>query len=623
MFFGVMKQVILILIAAVLKAIVKLFGRLVYRIRITGAEHIPSQGGALLVGNHTSYMDFILMVCLNRRSVAFIMNEDVFKKPLLRPLLESIHCIPIGPRSRKNDLNAFNQAVADRVNAGYLVAIFAEGTVTRTGQILEFKRGVEHLSKLVNAPIIPIHFDNVAGTPFSYRAGQKRMLRFSWSTLRRKVRIRVGTPIHGGTTAFALRQRIKELEVVSFGERLADMPGLPSRMMMAIHEGQGGWKTPTDQMAFGQMQHQLGALNSALVEPLRHKQVVAMLLPKTAETLSIYVWMVLNRKTIVTIDPRWSNEQRMFAIRRSGAEVLITTGDIGFSHWASTEDEVIYLDDLREAMKQGKPVNIICKNIRRMGRSVAALWSAKKAEAPMACFFDREDKDMSDPVFVYAAQFNAVIASLRQAHHFEKGGAMCAELPLSNAFGLMLQVLLPMVSGMWMHIGDEQADVKAYALWAAGLQGEIVIAGPEQLKALSALAGERNLAGLTHVFTADIHPLDETVQSLNARGIQVLTCAGMNQTASVYALNGLDYHGDDIVGKPLKQECFDDDSIGKPLPGVAVKIVDPNDHSVELAHDQEGLIFVKGPSITPNTVDGWLDTGMRGSLDHRGFIHGV
>lgn len=616
-----MKQVILIFIATVLKAFVKLFGRLVYRLRITGAEHIPSQGGALLVGNHTSYMDFILMVCLNRRSVAFIMNEDVFKKPLLRPLLESIHCIPIGPRSRKNDLNAFNQAVADRVNAGYLVAIFAEGTVTRTGQILEFKRGVEHLSKLVNAPIIPIHFDNVAGTPFSYRAGQKRMLRLSWSTLRRKVRIRVGSPIHGGTTAFALRQRIKELEVENFGERLHDLPGLQSRMMMGIQENKGGWKTAQDEMAFGDMQERLGQLNGALIEPLRQKQVVAMLLPKTAETLSIYAWMVLNRKTIVTIDPRWSNEQRMFAIRRSGAEVLITTGDIGFSHWASTEDEVIYLEDLREAMKKGQPVNIICKNLRNMGRRVASLWSGKRAEMPMACFFERQGKELSDPILVDAAQFNAVIASLRQVHHFEKGGKMCAELPLSNAFGLVLQVLLPMVSGMWMHIGDEQADVQVYAAWAAGLQGEVVIAGPEQLKALSVLAGERNLAGLTHVFTADIHPLDETVKSLNARGIQVLTCAGMNQTASVYALNGLDYHGDDIVGKPLKQECFDDDSIGKPLPGVAVKIVDPNDHSVELPNDASGLIFVKGPSISSNTADGWLNTGLTGSLDHKGFIH--
>jgi long-subunit acyl-CoA synthetase (AMP-forming) len=76
------------------------------------------------------------------------------------------------------------------------------------------------------------------------------------------------------------------------------------------------------------------------------------------------------------------------------------------------------------------------------------------------------------------------------------------------------------------------------------------------------------------------------------------------------------------VGKPLKQECFDDDSIGKPLPGVAVKIVDPNNHSVELLNDATGLIFVKGPSINANTFDGWFNTGKTGSLDHKGFIHG-
>jgi acyl-[acyl-carrier-protein]-phospholipid O-acyltransferase/long-chain-fatty-acid--[acyl-carrier-protein] ligase len=293
------------------------------------------------------------------------MNADIYKKRFLKPLLEALNCVPISPRTGKNDFESFNKAVSVQVNAGFLVAIFAEGTVSRTGQILEFKKGVEHLSKLINGPVVPIHFDNVSGTPFSYRAGRKHMLRFSFSTLRKKVRINVGSPIHGGVSAFALRQCIKELEVENFSQRLKDQPSISTRIGRVLsNEPVGFWKYEGKKHAYSNLPEQLSKLGVALGKSLDKETTVAVLLPKGPQSMLIYLWLLMNKKTIVPIDPNWTNEQRLFAINRSNAGLLITTKDINFSHWAPTENAVVFIDELETSMAQGIPVNVICKNFK-------------------------------------------------------------------------------------------------------------------------------------------------------------------------------------------------------------------------------------------------------------------
>lgn len=620
------------LLAAFLRTFVKLLGRVIYRLRITGASNIPSEGGALLVGNHTSYMDFVLMVCLNSRPVSFVMNADIYKKPFLRPLLKALNCVPISPRTGKNDFESFNKAVSEQVNAGYLVAIFAEGTVSRTGQILEFKKGVEHLSKLITGPVVPIHFDNVSGTPFSYRAGRKNMLRFSFSTLRRKVRINVGVPIQGGVSAFALRQCIKELEVENFSKRLMDQPTISTRIgRMLSNEPVGFWKYEGKKHAYSNLPEQLSKLGAALGKSLEKETTVAVLLPKGPQSMLIYLWLLMNKKTIVPIDPNWTNEQRLFAINRSNAGLLITTKDINFSHWAPTENAVVFIDELEASMEKGVPVNVICKNLKVARKRVMSLFTSAKAELPVALFFEKEKRELVRAIPVYQQQINAVIIGLRQVYHFDKGSSMLCDLEMHNSFGFVLEFLLPLMSDFSVEMLPNGATDEQFANTLTGSSHQLVIASPGQLTAVSALAEKRNIAELTHIFTADIHPLNATVQSLNNRGISVLTCAGLNESSSVFAVNLLNINSSDIVGRPLFQEASDADSIGKPLPGVAVKICKPKDYSVELPSGEVGEILIKGPAVLDQNIeggkrifnDGWLVTGWCGYIDHKGFVHRV
>jgi long-subunit acyl-CoA synthetase (AMP-forming) len=104
----------------------------------------------------------------------------------------------------------------------------------------------------------------------------------------------------------------------------------------------------------------------------------------------------------------------------------------------------------------------------------------------------------------------------------------------------------------------------------------------------------------------------------------------MSETSSVFAVNIHNYQGKDIAGKMMEQENSSIGSIGKPIPGVALKICDTEDYTKELSNDEDGTIWVKGPSIAharkdesecnPVLFNGWFNTGWRGSINHKGFV---
>jgi acyl-[acyl-carrier-protein]-phospholipid O-acyltransferase/long-chain-fatty-acid--[acyl-carrier-protein] ligase len=613
-----MKQITQHLFARLVVGLVKLIGRILFRIRISGSQNIPSEGGALIVANHTSYMDFILMVCSSPRPVHFVMNADIFRKPLLRPLLEALHCIPISPRQGVNDYKAFNETVAGHIRSGKLVAIFAEGTVTRTGQILEFKKGVEHLSRIIDAPIIPMHFDNVSGTPFSYRAGMRHMIRVRLHSIRKKVGVKIGAPIQGPTTAFALRQVVKELEAENFAQRLEEQTSLEQRLQQSMASSKtGNWTWKNGSTSFNEVPRLVSSLHEKLQYLTSNEPVIAVQLPKSEMLAGIIYWAMFHHKTLVPIDPLWSNEERLYIMNASGANVLITTKDLGFTLHAPVAEVVVYQEDLEESIRGGKALHPICRNLRAVGKSFRSIFYKKENVKPLALFAEKRGEELQ-LIPMYASQVKAVIEGMRQIYFFKKGIQMLSDLPVGVAYGYVLEWIMPVYNGLNASLEIEH-DTATLIAKMSEAKPELIFVQPHQLKALSAVASERNMPFLTHVFTADVHPMNDSVQTLIRRGIQVMTCAGMNASASVFAVNLHNYTGRDIVGKPLYQEAYDEDSLGKALPGVALKIVSPNDHSVVLGCEEVGRILIKGAVMEDS--DQWHDTGHCGWMDHKGFVH--
>ena len=184
---------------------------IVYRIRPTGLEKIPAEGPAVVVCNHVSYMDPILLAGCVRRPMRFVMWYRIFQIPLLRFFFENMKAIPIaGAREDEFIMNEAFEKVDEELAAGNVVCIFPEGGITRDGEIQRFRPGIEKIIARRPVPVVPIALGRLWGSWFSRRKGGG--VRTIPGRLFQRVPVSVGEPVPPGeVTAARLELLVRTL----------------------------------------------------------------------------------------------------------------------------------------------------------------------------------------------------------------------------------------------------------------------------------------------------------------------------------------------------------------------------------------------------------------------------
>ena len=154
--------------------------RVVYRFKVRGAEHIPTEGAAILVCNHVAFVDPVLLMAASPRPIRFIMDHEIFAMPVLGAFFRLAKAIPIAPQ--REDPVVYEAAFAkarEVLGAGDLLCIFPEGALTRDGELGEFKGGVMKLLESNPVPVVPLALQNLWGSCFSrsHRAAMPTPLR--------------------------------------------------------------------------------------------------------------------------------------------------------------------------------------------------------------------------------------------------------------------------------------------------------------------------------------------------------------------------------------------------------------------------------------------------------------
>jgi len=147
--------------------------RTVYRIRVYGESHMPDEGGALLVSNHVTWVDALLILATQQRRIRFIMLRDTYeRKRWLQPVFRLMGVIPIAPSDRPREILRSFAAARQALSDGFEVCIFAEGSLTRDGRIQPFRPGLEWIVKGMGCPVIPVYIGGAWGSWFSYYRGR-------------------------------------------------------------------------------------------------------------------------------------------------------------------------------------------------------------------------------------------------------------------------------------------------------------------------------------------------------------------------------------------------------------------------------------------------------------------
>ena len=151
---------------------VRLFTRIFYRVGCRGVDQIPDSGPAVLVCNHVSYVDALIIAAACRRPVHFVMHAGIYRLPVLNWIFRLARVIPIdsGRRDPATLCRAFKR-IGAVLQAGGLVCIFPEGHLTRNGEVSSFRPGVERIVRRHPVPVIPLALRGLWGSFFSHRHG--------------------------------------------------------------------------------------------------------------------------------------------------------------------------------------------------------------------------------------------------------------------------------------------------------------------------------------------------------------------------------------------------------------------------------------------------------------------
>ncbi len=166
-----------------------------YRLRQSGIENIPEEGPAVLISNHVSFVDPLVIAAASRRPIRFVMDHRIHRMPLIGFIFRHMRAIPIAPaREDAAMMEAAFEEVAQALGAGELVAIFPEGRITDTGELYPFRPGVQRIVGRTPVPVIPMALQGLWGSFFSRKDGpaMSRPLRRGIFS---RIALTVGTPV--------------------------------------------------------------------------------------------------------------------------------------------------------------------------------------------------------------------------------------------------------------------------------------------------------------------------------------------------------------------------------------------------------------------------------------------
>ncbi len=187
----------------ILRVVCWILANVMYRLRVVGREHIPAEGPAVLVCNHVSYVDWLVIASACGRPVRFVMHHKFLDMPLAGRIFRDGRVIPIaGVYENREMLESAFELIAKELERGEMVCIFPEGRLTRDGTMRKFRPGVERIVRTTPVPVIPMCLGGLWGSFFSNIHGKPMSKPFR--RLRSRISLCIGKPVPPGQASSKL-----------------------------------------------------------------------------------------------------------------------------------------------------------------------------------------------------------------------------------------------------------------------------------------------------------------------------------------------------------------------------------------------------------------------------------
>jgi acyl-[acyl-carrier-protein]-phospholipid O-acyltransferase/long-chain-fatty-acid--[acyl-carrier-protein] ligase len=607
--------------------------RLLYRVRSSGVERIPATGGAILIANHLSYVDVIVLQLACPRPLRFIGYKGLGRHWFFDWVFRMSGVIPITAKGSTEGIRLAVKAL----KAGEIVCVFPEGQISRTGQLMEMKKGFEVMARLANVPVIPAAHDGLWGSIFSF-AGNKYLWK-SPRLLPTPVFVAFGAPIpaekaDGGTA----RRALLNLGAEAFEQRPILRRNLAREVVRALAK-QPGRIAVIDRTAERRELRAAQLLAAAAVLSRRLRTIapekrVGIVLPPGAGAFIANLATICAGKVPVNLN---------FTAGRSSLEASLRLGEITtvisahvmrskLPNFPWPEKTLDLRDELTAAGGKRAMVPWLIAAWVLPNQFVADLLRLPHAG-------DREEAGLlftsgssGEPKGVLLSHRN-ILANCAQVSSLSilpQTCTMLACLPIFHSFGFTVTLWYPLLRGAGVVTVPSPLETRKIIDGIKEEGATTLIAAPTFVRPILKKAKPGELRTLSLVVTgAEKLPEDLYRTFLENFHLEIYQGYGLTETAPVSNVNQpnppiVTETGEFQIGKKPG-------AVGRLLPGMTARIVHP-ETGADLPLTETGVVWLKGSNVFTGYLhdaektaaalrDGWFVTGDLGRFDLDGFLY--
>jgi acyl-[acyl-carrier-protein]-phospholipid O-acyltransferase/long-chain-fatty-acid--[acyl-carrier-protein] ligase len=431
----------------VLRFVLSIPIRLAYRIRVYGEENLPIDGGALLVANHLSWVDGLVISAVQHRRIRFLVDRPIYESKPMHYFFRFIKAIPISATDGPRHLVESLQKARHAIEQGYVVCIFAEGTLTRTGHLGAFRSGLEKIAKTTDCPIIPVYLGGLWDSVFSYRYG-KLLSRFP-KPLPYPITVHFGQPMPADSTARQIRQAVLELSCDWIESRKNQRLSLAQTFVKIARQN---WTRPCIADAAGKKLTYSQTLIAAMVlakkyKPLlRHQQNIGILLPSGIAGVLANVAIGLLRKTAVNLNYTASLADRDMVIEQCGLQTMVTSRAFLKKLGLDPNDKrYLFVEDLAGRITEKDKKRTWLRARFWPARWIGG-WEKANPDDTAAILYSSGSSARPKGIMLSHHNILSNMETVRMIFKFDGTTRLCGVLPFFHSFGMTCSLWLPILS---------------------------------------------------------------------------------------------------------------------------------------------------------------------------------
>ncbi len=604
----------------------------IYRLHIVGRTHVPEHGGAVLLPNHVSFVDGVLLLASIDRPIRFVVDRHYYEHPLFHRAARVMGAIPISSQGSPREILHSLREAGRRIDNGELVCIFPEGQITRTGGLLSFRQGFERIVKGREIPVIPVHLDRIWGSLFSFIGGK---FLTKWpERIPYPVTISYGAPMPSTATATEVRQRVQELGEEAWRHRKSDRRPLHHSFIRAAR------RHPL-RFAFADMTRpKVSCLKSlagaialarALRLPWTNQDTVGILLPPSVGGVLVNLAATLSGRTVVNLNYTTGRSGIESVAKQAGLETIVTSRV--FLEKANLEMpenvKIIWIEEVRKTIGIAERVTALALALfAPIGMVERGVGSIRRPQMDDLATIIFSSGSTGEPKGAMLSHFNidSNVEGVAQVFHLGPTDRVLGILPFFHSFGYLATLWLAVNHGVGVVYHPTPLDAGAISELIEKKRVTILIATPTFLQLYWRRCMPDQFGSVRVILTGAEKLSERLADAFEEKfWIRPIEGYGVTECSPVISVNCPDFRAAGFYQPASRRE-----TVGRPLPGVSVRIVDPDSFD-PVPVGTPGMVIVKGPNVMQGYLnrpdltakamhDGWYVTGDIAILDEDGFL---